>query len=86
MLMLLITGRKVKDQKFICTVVTVKTCQFLYIAVAKRFLCPNPVTALPACKYKQGISSFLLIRSSSLPYRLPLVESTSVILGSKEVA
>ena len=36
MLMLLITGRKVKDQKFICTVVTVKTCQFLYIAVAKK--------------------------------------------------
>ena len=40
-LMLLIAGRKVKDKKFICTVVTVKTCQFLYIAVTKKISLPE---------------------------------------------
>ena len=41
MLMLLIAGRKVKDKKFICTVITVKARQFLYITVTKKISLPE---------------------------------------------
>ena len=84
--MLCVSRRNIKNEKFISAIVSVKTDKIFYVSVTEQISLTKPVTAFPDCRYRQGINN-LSAMAEFPPYaRLPLVESTSVIRGSKETA